>query len=933
MGTRLIIALLGLVFSAELVAADGAPAAAPHSGLASAQLPNTFVDRWSAQLAAQRGVVDAVYSAADALHSSALGAEEYAALPRDEHAVDEAVQLAVSQHHAEAIAVLERVLEIPQPPLLAQRAHDAAAFAADELRDSARVIEHADLARRALATIDSDPNADPAFTVAAHLRAPHRELVAARAALAAGQFSEALRAARAAADARPTSLIVHEAATLAARAQLGLPAERAAGVAAMDRLLSRYPEYPLYDRAIVELAAAEIALGRDAAAVHRLDSFLWDRPFSGHAAEANTLLDSAIARSGAPRAVRSVEAQRQRGEALRRARFWDLSRETLEAALSASLLHGDAVVDVNAIRFELAMTCYDMADFTGSLRWLDEIEAAGGGGITDYNRSIWRGRNLSRLGQREAALATYRAYYDRHGGSERSERYYEDAMDLGLWSDAMTVLRARLRTDREWESWDGAFTTYLAGDPARAATLFSAMARRASGETKARYQYWQARASADAGRVDDALRLYESIASAQGYRYYGLQAANRLAEWREVLDAPPAGDGSGAADVAPAGPARPQPAPGRMHWGGRGAAAAGGLAALELQDPESFFASYPASVRRRGATSELGAQWGEVFPAARVAAALIDVGARELARQELRDVVVEFRGLDAAFAAGRRPTGARPIRLGGLLWAHTIDNRSRERGWWGITLSEPRFPYPSSSSARRTEVDRQSAIRDGREALREQLRAALRELDDIFMVRRFAMDRGLGTLDTAAASTEWRDAYPHAYADRIRGFLEQTDINPFLLWGLMIVESDMNPDTISPADAYGLLQVIPKTGDRVASDLGEADFGIHQLIEPSESLRFGTWYLRELLEKFHGQEMLAMVAYNAGPHQVQRWLEWRGAGMDLDAFIETVPYDGARRYPQRILRYTALLRGIDGGPMSLYIGNSLDPSVEDNIYY
>ena len=149
----------------------------------------------------------------------------------------------------------------------------------------------------------------------------------------------------------------------------------------------------------------------------------------------------------------------------------------------------------------------------------------------------------------------------------------------------------------------------------------------------------------------------------------------------------------------------------------------------------------------------------------------------------------------------------------------------------------------------------------------------------------------------------------------------------------MIVESDMNPDTISRADAYGLLQVIPKTGDLVAAELGDEDFGVHQLLDPGQSLRFGTWYFAELLKKFRGQEIPAMVAYNAGPHQVQRWLQWRGTGMDMDEFLETVPFDGARRYPQKILRYMALMRVADGLDGWVYMGNALDPVCEDNIYY
>ena len=119
----------------------------------------------------------------------------------------------------------------------------------------------------------------------------------------------------------------------------------------------------------------------------------------------------------------------------------------------------------------------------------------------------------------------------------------------------------------------------------------------------------------------------------------------------------------------------------------------------------------------------------------------------------------------------------------------------------------------------------------------------------------------------------------------------------------------------------------------IALRADQADFGIHELLDPRASIQYGTYYFNELLQKFHGQEILAMIAYNAGPHQVQRWLEWRGDQMDLDEFVETVPYDGARRYPQRALRHMSIYRHLYLDDDSLYVGLALDPTFENNIYF
>ena len=119
--------------------------------------------------------------------------------------------------------------------------------------------------------------------------------------------------------------------------------------------------------------------------------------------------------------------------------------------------------------------------------------------------------------------------------------------------------------------------------------------------------------------------------------------------------------------------------------------------------------------------------------------------------------------------------------------------------------------------------------------------------------------------------------------------------------------------------------MIPKTGIKCATTLGVNEFGHHDLLDERLSIKFGTWYFAELVKKFDGQEMLAMAGYNGGPHNVARWLTARGSSMDMDAFVETIPFDQARNYAKKVTRFVGLYRKLYEKKEMLYIGNELNP--------
>jgi soluble lytic murein transglycosylase len=97
------------------------------------------------------------------------------------------------------------------------------------------------------------------------------------------------------------------------------------------------------------------------------------------------------------------------------------------------------------------------------------------------------------------------------------------------------------------------------------------------------------------------------------------------------------------------------------------------------------------------------------------------------------------------------------------------------------------------------------------------------------------------------------------------------------------------------------MQMIEPTALRISRTLGEDPFSADSLFQPRTSVRFGTYYLQQLLGEFRGSQPLAIAAYNAGPEAVVQWLG-RDGELAKDRFVESVRYDETRRYLRRVLR-------------------------------
>ena len=142
----------------------------------------------------------------------------------------------------------------------------------------------------------------------------------------------------------------------------------------------------------------------------------------------------------------------------------------------------------------------------------------------------------------------------------------------------------------------------------------------------------------------------------------------------------------------------------------------------------------------------------------------------------------------------------------------------------------------------------------------------------------------------------WQALYPFAFGDLIQTWSRDRSLNPLLVISLMRQESRFMPGIVSSAGAVGLMQVMPDTASWIA---GQTDIGDYTLTDPNDSIKLGSWYLNYTHEEWQGNSLLAVASYNAGPGNVQDWVQ-RFGFTDPDRFVEQIPFAETQGYVESV---------------------------------
>lgn len=156
--------------------------------------------------------------------------------------------------------------------------------------------------------------------------------------------------------------------------------------------------------------------------------------------------------------------------------------------------------------------------------------------------------------------------------------------------------------------------------------------------------------------------------------------------------------------------------------------------------------------------------------------------------------------------------------------------------------------------------------------------------------------------------------FPLAFNDEITLSSNKYAISPAWAFAITRRESSFMSDAYSPVGAKGLMQVMPATAKQLTK---RKRISNNYLFDSGKNINLGTKYLKKLLDKHQGNQVLATAAYNAGPYRVKRWLKSVDS-LPADIWIETIPFYETREYVKSVMAYEQIYQTKVGQPAQLF---------------
>jgi soluble lytic murein transglycosylase len=144
--------------------------------------------------------------------------------------------------------------------------------------------------------------------------------------------------------------------------------------------------------------------------------------------------------------------------------------------------------------------------------------------------------------------------------------------------------------------------------------------------------------------------------------------------------------------------------------------------------------------------------------------------------------------------------------------------------------------------------------------------------------------------------------FPRPYESEVKKMSSQTELPTSLIYSIMKQESGFNITARSPANAFGLMQLIPALAKTLSKKYDIEYTAPEDLYVPKTNIALGSFELRDQIKKQNGQLTFVAAAYNAGPNALSRWLKTKKPTEDVFDFVESIPYDETRLYVKIVAR-------------------------------
>jgi len=162
--------------------------------------------------------------------------------------------------------------------------------------------------------------------------------------------------------------------------------------------------------------------------------------------------------------------------------------------------------------------------------------------------------------------------------------------------------------------------------------------------------------------------------------------------------------------------------------------------------------------------------------------------------------------------------------------------------------------------------------------------------------------------------------YPLKYEGIIVKYAEEYDVDAALVAAVILQESRFNSRALSPKGATGLMQLMPGTAAGIANSLGVKSYNLY---DPETSINFGTFYLKEKLDKYNGDLDATLSSYNAGSGNTDRWIKLN--------ILSNIPFRETNNYVKKVKNYRTVYASMYAEQLGL--PNMLEVSKEESANY